>query len=163
VELSQTLRLSFYSYGIVIAMSDTPHDESVAEDVAGDVVEPVVEPVVELAQAPVLKEKKASSKRQPSPAGQAVSGHDVDPVRLSSIVYKNRFQRKTLSVHHLQRRLSELGYHDAYSDTDGWYGDLTKAAVAAYQADNGLAGEGVADIATLESLFSDDPNVAIDN
>jgi len=153
------LRLSFYSYGIVAAMSDTPHDESVA-DVAGDVVEPVVEAVVEPAPAP--KEKKLSNKRQPSPAGQAVSGQDVDPVRLTSIVYKNKFYRKTLSVHHLQRRLSELGYPDAHSDADGWYGDLTMAAVAAYQADNGLAGEGVTDIATLESLFADDPNVAID-
>ena len=40
--------------------------------------------------------------------------------------------------------------------------DLTKLAVAAYQKDNGLEGDGVIDLAMLRSLFADDKNVMIE-
>lgn len=105
--------------------------------------------------------KPAAKKRPASPKGQAVSGGDVDTVRLSACIYKNTFARKSLSVYHVQRRLNELGYRDAYTDKTGWYGDLTKAAVAAYQAAEGLAGEGLMTADTLRSLFADDPNVFV--
>jgi len=105
--------------------------------------------------------KPAAKKRPASPKGQAVSGADVDDVRLSACVYKNTFARKSMSVYHVQRRLSELGYRDAYTDKTGWYGDLTKAAVAAYQTAEGLAGEGLMTADTLRSLFADDPNVRV--
>lgn len=100
-------------------------------------------------------------RRVPSPTGQAVGGGDVDTVYLSKCVFKNSAARKSLSVHHVQRRLSELGYRDAYTDKDGWYGDLTKAAVLAYQRDCGIAGDGIIDADTLNSLFEDDPNVDV--
>jgi peptidoglycan hydrolase-like protein with peptidoglycan-binding domain len=111
--------------------------------------------------APKAKKKPAAPKRRPSPSGQAVSGQDVDDVSLSRIVFKNQFARKSLSVHHMQRRLAELGYADAYTDKDGWYGDLTMRAVAAFQADEGLAGDGLVDRTTLDALFYDDPNVRV--
>jgi peptidoglycan hydrolase-like protein with peptidoglycan-binding domain len=111
------------------------------------------------AEAPAPKAQ--APKRKPSPRGQVVGGGDVDEVRLSAMVYRNPAARKSLSVHHLQRRLAELGYPDAHTDKDGWYGDLTRKAVVEYQRDNGLGGDGVADAATLEHLFADDPNVAV--
>ena len=116
----------------------------------------------ETAPAPESEAKKpASAKRQPSPKGQVVGGGDVDQVRLSACVFKNKFARKSLSVYHVQRRLNELGYRDAYTDKTGWYGDLTFKSVREYQAANGLAGDGTVDRATLDHLFSDDPNVTV--
>lgn len=100
----------------------------------------------------------------PSARGAAVTKEGIDPVLLSVCIYKNPAARKSLSVHHLQRRLNELGYHDAYGDKDGWYGDLTRTAVAAYQKDNGLVvdgREGLMDEATLKKIFAGDQNVFI--
>lgn len=131
-----------------------PADE--ASNAGDDHVE-VVEPL-----EPPTTSKQHVPRRAPSPLGQAVSGNDVDTISLASCVFKNKFAQKSLTIHHVQRRLIELGYPDAYNDRDGWYGDLTKLAVAAYQKDNGLDGDGVIDLVTLQSLFADDKNVAIE-
>ena len=140
---------------IVTPMSDT---ESASTD------QPVSDaPEADTAPAPhePPRSQPTTSKRKPSPRGQAVSGSDTDEVRLSLIVFKNPAARKSLSVHHLQRRLAELGYRDAGTDKDGWYGDLTLKAVAEYQRDNGLAGDGAVNMPTLEHLFADDSNVTV--
>jgi peptidoglycan hydrolase-like protein with peptidoglycan-binding domain len=98
----------------------------------------------------------------PAPAGPAVvSNNAVDDVMLSACVYKNVHNRKSLTVHHLQRRLAELGYDVALQDADGYYADWTKTAVTFYQMDNGLPGTGVVDAATLEKVFTNDPNVRV--
>jgi peptidoglycan hydrolase-like protein with peptidoglycan-binding domain len=131
-------------------MSDTPFDTTVND-----------EPVVESAPIQSAKTSTPQPKRTPSPAGQVFSGQPVDGVYLSMCIFKNMNQRKSLTLHHIQRRLEELGYQDAALDYDGFYGDLTKAGVAAYQKDYGLAGDGVLDMATLESIFQDDPNVEV--
>lgn len=99
---------------------------------------------------------------QPVPAGPAVVGNgEVDDVQLSKIVYKNLYARKSLSVHHLQRRLAELGYGEAVNDKDGFYGDHTKRALARFQAANKLDGAGMVDAPTLTLLFTGDPNVNV--
>lgn len=96
----------------------------------------------------------------PQAAGPAVvSNNIVDYVRLSAIIYKNMLARKSLSVHHLQRRLNELGYTEAFADRDGFYGDKTKEAIGRFQGDNNLPGGGTANRETLELLFTGDPNV----
>ena len=98
----------------------------------------------------------------PEPAGPAVVGlGTVDNVSLSSIIFKNMHARKSLSVHHMQRRLSELGYIEAARDKDGYYGDSTKEAIARFQGDNNMLGAGLADLQTLELLFTNDPNVTL--
>ena len=104
---------------------------------------------------------KQAKRREPSPPGQAVSGNNKDEVLLSACVFKNALLKKSLSVHHVQRRLSELGYAEAYADKDGWYGDLTKSAVRAFQKDEKLSGDGTITAETLKKLFSDDPNVVV--
>lgn len=139
-------------------MSTEPNTPIADESFDSDptTVIPTVEPA---AQAPA--QQKMGKKRQPSPLGQAVSGEPTDAVYLAAFVFKSPTTKKSLSVHHLQRRLAELGYQDAYTDKDGWYGDLTASAVAAYQRDNGIPGDGMVDGDTLESIFADDQNVRV--
>lgn len=97
---------------------------------------------------------------QPVPAGPAVVGNgEVDDVQLGKIVYKNLYARKSLSVHHMQRRLAELGYDEALNDKDGFYGDHTKRALSRFQAANKLDGAGMVDADSLTLLFTGDPNV----
>jgi peptidoglycan hydrolase-like protein with peptidoglycan-binding domain len=66
-----------------------------------------------------------------------------------------------LSVHHLQRRLAALGYNNADADKDGWYGDLTRDAVASFQADKNLKGAGQMNAETLEAIFAGDPHCIV--
>lgn len=121
---------------------------------------PVTDPEPVAAVEPIAVTPNKAG-RQPSLLGAAVSGNAVDQVLLSSCVFKNKFARKSLSIHHVQRRLSELGYPDAASDKDGWYGDLTASAVAVFQATEGLEATGALDMATLNAIFHDDPNVTV--
>ena len=59
----------------------------------------------------------------------------------------------------MQDRLSELGFlTDPY---DGLYGDITRAAVAAFQKANGLEETGEASPETLALLFSDSAKDAL--
>jgi hypothetical protein len=111
---------------------------------------------------PVAVNIEAVRDSLPQPAGEAVVGNGVvDTVSVSSIVYKNLYAKKSLSVHHLQRRLNELNYTEAYEDRDGWFGDKTKSALARFQADNKVGANGVPDLDTLKKLFAGDPNVEI--
>lgn len=135
-------------------MSDTPEATTEVDD-DNAAVAPEPEPTAQSTKAAVR------STRAPSPAGQAVSGDNTDDVHLCHCIVKNVYSRKSLSVHHVQRRLIELGFAVAAGDKDGWYGDSTISAVKAYQAANGLAGDGTVDAATLDHLFADDPNVVV--
>lgn len=94
-------------------------------------------------------------------ASAVVGNDETDPVFLSAIKYKNIHQKKSLSVHHLQRRLNELGYHEAYADEDGYFGDLTEFSVAKFQEDKNLDVTGRADATTLEKIFDGDANVTL--
>ena len=130
---------------------------------SGDVVEAVEAPeapkflVGEKGAMPV---PAALAATRPAPAGPAVvSDNEVDDVLLSACVYKNLHARKSLTVHHLQRRLNGLGYAPAYADRDGHYGDLTKMAVARFQKDNKIEGDGLIDGPTFLAVFKGDPNV----
>lgn len=116
-------------------------------------------------------DKPKSEKSVPAPATKSapvpaavnavVSGGATDAVHLSKCIYKNAFARKSLTVHHVQRRLVELGYKVADSDKDGWYGDMTKLAVSQFQVDNGTEGDGTMNAATFTDLFAGDHNVTV--
>jgi len=142
------------------------------------VVEPVVEaPVVveeptpapepevipEVVPEPVVVEepKHEEPKAHKPKATQAVSGNNVDEVLLANCIYKNVYARKSLSVHHLQRRLIELGFKDADADKDGWLGDETVAAIKKFQASKGLDANGSVDATTLTKIFEGDHNVKV--
>lgn len=118
--------------------------------------EPTPEPAVavEVVEQPKVNKPKASSRH-------VVSSGEKDSVFLSNCVYKNKFARKSLTVHHVQRRLVELGYNEAYADRDGWLGDLTKLAITKFQVDKGLNATGNVDADTFTKLFEGDNNVEI--
>ena len=134
--------------------------EEVAVEVPVEVVEEEVhEPIVELVQPEqVIAE-------EPTPVvhhvSQAVSGGDVDDVILANCVYKNVYARKSLTVHHLQRRLIELGYKDADADKDGWLGDETVASIKKFQADKGMDVTGSVDTDTFIKIFEGDVHVRV--
>jgi peptidoglycan hydrolase-like protein with peptidoglycan-binding domain len=109
------------------------------------------------AEEVVAQEVVAETKAVRAERSAVVSGADKDEVLLSACVYRNVYARKSLSVHHLQRRLAALGYNNADADKDGWYGDLTRDAVASFQADKNLKGDGHMNAATLEAIFAGDP------
>ena len=116
--------------------------------------EPTPEPAVAVVETPKPK-AKASSR------SAVVSGGEKDDVFLANCVYKNVYSRKSLTVHHLQRRLTELGYVEANADKDGWLGDLTKAAITKFQKDKGLNATGQVDADTFTKIFEGDSNVNV--
>jgi peptidoglycan hydrolase-like protein with peptidoglycan-binding domain len=96
----------------------------------------------------------------PEPAGPAVvSNGRTDEVRLDACIFKNIHARKSLTIHHLQRRLAELGYVEASQDKDGWYGDHTKTAIIRFQASKDLDATGNIDAVTFLAIFDGDVNV----
>jgi peptidoglycan hydrolase-like protein with peptidoglycan-binding domain len=99
----------------------------------------------------------------PEPAGPAVVGMgEVDDVHLNSCIFKNVKSRKSLTVHHMQRRLVELGYAEADLDPDGYFGDTTLMAITRFQSDNSkLERTGSLDEATFKAIFKGDPNVRV--
>ena len=124
--------------------------------------EPVVvpEPTPEPAVAVVVEEPKPVKAKAASRSA-VVSGGEKDDVFLANCVYKNVYSRKSLTVHHLQRRLTELGYAEANADKDGWLGDLTKAAIIKFQKDKGLNATGQVDADTFTKIFEGDSNVNV--
>jgi peptidoglycan hydrolase-like protein with peptidoglycan-binding domain len=141
---------------------ETPivEETPVVAEVTAEVVE-VVEPVAVIVEEPKPEPQPKKKHAVKSGVGIVVSGNDFDDVRLDMCVYKNPATRKSLSVHHLQRRLVELGYREAGTDKDGWYGDHTKLAVEAFQAANSLAVTGAVDAGMLEMLFADEPFINV--
>jgi len=118
--------------------------------------EPGVEPE---AETPKRKPRKPSA---PAAANAVVSGAERDTVTLSRLVPVVQAKtRKSLSVHHLQRRLAELGYSDAHADRDGAWGSLTDSAVRAWQKDSGYEADGTLTFDQAEALFEGDPNVEV--
>lgn len=116
-------------------------------------------PVVEITAEDIPEVTHASSRiRDP----WAVYGtEETDTISLAAVKYKNVHARKSLSVKHVQRALTEKGYREADSDKDGYYGDLTQTAVANFQRDAGLEVTGVVDWETFSRLFVGDPNVTL--
>lgn len=144
-------------------------DESVAEDkIAVDTeqdaiaVEETPEPLLSPAVVTAAEEPKNGGAVSPPAAQHAVVGNgETDDVILSRCVYKNAYARKSLTVHHVQRRLTELGYREADADKDGWYGDGTKNAVADFQVYLGIEGDGTMNADTFAAIFDGDHNVTV--
>jgi hypothetical protein len=108
------------------------------------------------------KAKGPRSRKRPASAPHVIGKADTDTVLLSALVFENKNARKSLSVHHLQRRLEELGYTEAGADRDGYYGPLTRAAVRRLQEDEELENtSGLVDLETLRNIFENDDNVTV--
>jgi peptidoglycan hydrolase-like protein with peptidoglycan-binding domain len=142
-------------------MSENDNTENLAPAVEVEGTAVVEEPVVVEVEAPKPAPTPKPKAETSAVATHVVSGKDKDDVFLKQAVFKNPRARKSLTVHHLQRRLAELGYGDAAADRDGWYGDLTKLAVEAWQKDNRVEPTGLMNAKTLEGIFAGDPNVRV--
>lgn len=110
---------------------------------------------------PVVPEVKPAPVAAKPVEKHVIGKGDTDDVYLAKCVYKNIYERKSLTIHHLQRRLEELGYKDAAGDKDGWLGELTMISVEKFQKDKGLAATGKVDADTFRKIFEGDPNVNV--
>jgi len=135
-------------------------EEIIVEEIAP--VEDIVPAVVEEKPAKAKAKKSSFSAQTPPPTTpHVVSANETDNVFLSQCVYKSKVSRKSLTVHHLQRRLKEWGFKDAFADKDGYYADKTKKSVAEFQEFVGLAVTGLMDAETFTKIFEGDTNVTV--
>lgn len=118
----------------------------------------LVDEDVQIVEAVVAPPVKTST--PPPTVYSVVSGADKDVVALKNIVFKNAIQKKSLSVHHLQRRLVEWGFGDSYADRDGYFGVNTLKAIHDFQEAQNLP-TGDLDIVTLKAIFEGDTNVKV--
>ena len=137
---------------IDIPAAPAPEPVEVEEPKPVAVEEPEPEPVPEVKPIPVVDKPTVK---------HVVGTGDTDDVYLAKCVYKNIYERKSLTIHHLQRRLEELGYKDVIGDKDGWLGDLTMMSVEKFQKDKGLAATGKVDADTFRKIFEGDTNVNV--
>ena len=143
---------------VFIDMPAAPAPEPVEVEepkpVAVEEPEPEPEPVVVPEVVPTLVVDTPTEKH-------VIGTGDADDVYLAKCVYKNIYERKSLTIHHLQRRLEELGYNDVVGDKDGWLGELTMIAIEKFQQDKGLASTGTVDADTFRQIFEGDSNVNV--
>jgi hypothetical protein len=139
---------------IDIPAAPAPEPVEVEEPKPVAVEEPEPEPVVVPEVEPIPVVAKPAEKH-------VVGTGDTDDVYLAKCVYKNIYERKSLTIHHLQRRLEELGYKDVVGDKDGWLGELTMMSVEKFQKDKGLAATGKVDADTFSKIFEGDTNVNV--
>ena len=139
---------------------DVPVDV-VEEDTQAYSVEPEQVIVDEPTPEPTSEHEAVEQHAVSHQVSEAVSGEDVDNVILANCIYKNVYARKSLTVHHLQRRLIELGYKDADADKDGWLGDETVASIKEFQADKGMDVTGSVDADTFIKIFEGDIHVNV--
>lgn len=123
--------------------------------------EPKPEVEEELSPPASLSPAEPPKSEAPATVYHVVGNADQDEVHLKAVEYKNKYAKKSLTVHHVQRRLAEWGFHDAFADRDGYYGGLTKAAVAAFQTKLGLEATGILDAESFKRLFENDTNVKV--
>lgn len=131
-------------------------DPDLAHAVAGEPEAQQAEPAAE----PQSQPQSTPAPTEPAVYQAAVTG-ERDDVYLDKCIVKNVYNKKSLTVHHLQRRLWELGFTSAAEDKDGYYSDLTIDAVAAFQAANGLDETGIVDEETFKAIFNGDPIVIV--
>lgn len=101
----------------------------------------------------------APRKKAPKSPHAVVGNGKTDTVSLSIILDPR--QRKSLSIHHLQRRLGELGYQEAVSARDGRLDKLTRNAINKWQADNGREVGADLTMQDLQDIFENDSNVTL--
>lgn len=138
-----------------------PIETPQAEPIVSEVVAIEQEAPAEAEAVAVAEVRERRSQSADKSKRHVVSGEDKDNVYLGMCIYKNKYARKSLSVHHLQRRLTELGYAAAASDNDGWYGDETADAVSAFRKECWLPESDVMDMETLVAIFDGDLNIVI--
>ena len=96
----------------------------------------------------------------PATPNSAVSSSGVDTIYYSKAIPAGKNgPRNSLTVQHIQRRLAEHGYTEAWSETR--YGALTESSVHLFQNSRNEDETGVLTRAQFQALFSGDQNVSL--
>ena len=143
---------------------ENENEEVVVDVVIADVVvevdaEVVAEVVKEVVKVPA--QKKTIAKQKPVRGPHTITENNRDVLDVNQIVVKNIFRKKSLTIHHIQRVLNELGYTSVNADPDGFYGDGTLDAVRAYQAQTKNDVTGVLTKEQLTLLFEHDDSAVV--
>lgn len=98
------------------------------------------------------------SATQPTTAPAAASLADKYKIKLDGLSLKEEDDDDDVKA--MQQRLFDLGYVSDKENITGYYGEVSKKAVSAFQKKNGIKETGTADNATLVKLFSADAKKA---
>lgn len=141
-------------------MTDIIPADLPAEDATENSVSPIDTTHKAKAKKVTPTPSPAARKLVPAARNAVVGSGATDPVKLSRLVGAGK-TRKSLSVKHLQRRLSELGHTEAGADMQGSLGALTAHALGEWQSANGFS---VADVTAeqLALIFEGDHNVTVE-
>lgn len=140
--------------------NENKNEEVVNDVVIADVVVEVdAEVVAEVVKVPA--QKKTIAKQKPVRGPHTITENNRDVLDVNQIVVKNIFRKKSLTIHHIQRVLNELGYTSVNVDPDGFYGDGTLDAVRSYQAQTKNDVTGVLTKEQLTVLFEHDDSAVV--
>jgi peptidoglycan hydrolase-like protein with peptidoglycan-binding domain len=126
---------------------------------------PTPAPDEEISVSPATEPKAQAAKKTPpapiaEPKSRHVYGNGLTDDVLYSRVRDSTRTRKSLTVKHLQRRLTELGFSEASADRDADYGLLTARSVEQWQESRKYP-VGPLTAEQFAELFEGDPNVRV--
>lgn len=140
-------------------------NESTNEDVVNDIViadiavEVVADVVADVVKVPAPK--KTTGKSKMIRGQHTITDNFRDTLHFDQVIIKNVFRKKSLTIHHIQRVLNDLGYTSVNADPDGFYGDGTLDAVRTYQAQTKNDVTGVLTKEQLTLLFEHDDSAVV--
>jgi hypothetical protein len=131
-EPGDSVEVSVEAGGEVIRAADLSYVDEVV-DVTTEILKP--KPKVKIPVVPVVESEKFPA-----------------PVKIEALVFRARM-KNSQSVRLVQSALMEQGYDEATSDVPGWLCEGTRAALARFQTEHGLVGDGTPGEATIAALF----------
>lgn len=105
-----------------------------------------------IATQPQQETQPATEEAKPA---SVADEYDIDLKDLSL-----KYEDENDDVKAMQQRLYDLGYVDDEENITGYYGDISKKAVKAFQKNNKIKETGEADNKTLTAMFMDDAKAA---
>lgn len=105
----------------------------------------------------LAKQNSSSSGEEPATEPAKAEAKSVaEDYKIDIKDLKLEYEQDSDDVLAMQQRLFDLGYIDDEENVTGYYGDVTKAAVKAFQKNNEIKETGTADNDTLTAMFMDD-------
>lgn len=105
---------------------------------------------------PALAKLNPSSTNDEPATAKAEAKSVAEDYKIDLKDLKLEYEQDSDDVLAMQKRLFDLGYIDDEENVTGYYGDVTKAAVKAFQKNNEIEETGTADNETLTAMFMDD-------
>lgn len=133
------------------------HPELAQKKATPDSAQPATKAADQKATQPAAQAATQAA-TQPASAPAATSLADKYKIKLDGLSLKEEDDDDDVKA--MQQRLFDLGYVSDKENITGYYGEVSKAAVTAFQKKNGIKETGTADNATLVKLFSSDAKKA---